>query len=277
LPSAPIDDGRFFTELLYFIESRFNKPEDRLVVVIDGLDEADVPARPAANTLHLPSDLPSRVYLVVTSRPVDDLRLFTTCPQEVSLIDPASVENRGDLGAWLNHALDDPKIEKAVRQAGSKDRLISLLLDKSEGNFMYIRFVVQDIARGKLAASSLDDLPVGLKNYYDQHWRTIQVRSKQDWDRGRLPIISALALAGRPVSAALLAKLTNVSLQQVRAALREWNEFLIPTKIKGINRYRIYHSSFADFLKDKSDAGEIDFAQVEDRLADSGLDSWLTK
>jgi hypothetical protein len=47
---------------------------------------------------------------------------------------------------------------------------VQALADKSENNFMYIRYVLPELARGAYAGIDLRQLPVGLKGYYRDHW-----------------------------------------------------------------------------------------------------------
>jgi hypothetical protein len=60
-----------------------------------------------------------------------------------------------------------------------------------------------------------------------------------------------LAIVRGPIGARLIADVLRVRVSEVRAVLDEWQEFLQPETLDGVPCYRLYHSSFQDFLLSK--------------------------
>ena len=85
LPRRASRNGQFMNELLR--EAAQMQPESEpLVVAIDALDEVDTTGLPpGANVLYLPPVLPAGVYFVVTTKPVEHLRLQVSRLQILSL------------------------------------------------------------------------------------------------------------------------------------------------------------------------------------------------
>jgi hypothetical protein len=89
------------------------KPGEKIVLVVDGLDEAGTPAN--QNVLGLPRALPAGVYLIVSQRPVD-VTLFVEGPPDPHF-EPLMAEdenNLADMRAFLEKALTWPGIQKAL-------------------------------------------------------------------------------------------------------------------------------------------------------------------
>lgn len=77
------------------------------------------------------------------------------------------------------------------------------LVDVSEGNFMYLTFVLADIAALVPSSTAIDRLPKGLPAYYAQFWRrTKDTQSEEwsDWDTLYRPTIERLAVAAEAVT-----------------------------------------------------------------------------
>src|SRR3972149_6561612 len=74
LPPDAADDGGYLLQCLG--EAAANSKNHPIVVAIDSLDEVDrLGLASAVNTLYLPSSLPQGVYIVATTRPLEDLHL----------------------------------------------------------------------------------------------------------------------------------------------------------------------------------------------------------
>jgi hypothetical protein len=74
------------------------------------------------------------------------------------------------------------------------------MVSASEGNFMYLDFVLADVAPDPQSID-LHDLPQGLHGYYRRMWAAIREASESDWEtwnQVQRPVISKLAVAGEP-------------------------------------------------------------------------------
>ena len=98
-----------------------------------------------------------------------------------------------------------------------------ILLAKSEGNFMYLRHVLPAIEAGTYLHGGDDELPQGLTDYYERHWRQMREIDEAAWVRAHQRVLPILAMARQPVSAAQISFWTGLERSHVLAVLRAWH------------------------------------------------------
>jgi len=273
LPPSVGEDGGFLSELLAeAADVAASRSELPLVIVVDALDEASVSTdSPGANRLYLPSTLPPGVFVVVTTREQDDIRLRVDHQSEIWIreSDPANTE---DVQQYISAFLDRSGEQMSRRVSEwnvTAEELTAEVTRSSEGNFMYLVHVLPDLASGKLDLRSDRTaeplLPQGLRGYYEQHWRTMKSSDEAEFSSRQRPVLCFLATALEPVSMGQLSEWTGLAPGAVRGVIRRWREFLNeepgtpPT-------YRIYHRSFGEFLD-----AEEDLDWYRDQITDSAL------
>jgi hypothetical protein len=77
------------------------------------------------------------------------------------------------------------------------------------------------------------------------------------------PIVCILGVAQEPVTIQQIAAWTKLSQGQVKSDIQLWREFLEEEQAEGQQRYRIYHASFQDFLKE-----QVDLVRYDAMIAD---------
>lgn len=232
-----------------------------LVIVVDALDEAEPPPQSGGNRLALPRALPDHTYIVLTSRPEVDLQIQVDARRDLEFHDDDD-RNLADIREYVRGELDAYAEEfrpllQSWRLAGPE--VAERLANRSEGNFMYVVHVLDDMRRGLLGPGvihGLDELPVGLRAYYEAHLRIL----RQRWPARLVPRfdlgIRCLAVMKEPVSAATLAHLTpeNIDTAFAKVVIRQWRQFLNTTRVVSGGgrppelRYFVYHQSFREFL-----------------------------
>lgn len=235
------------------------KEGDRLVIVVDALDEVEEDFK-ASNILNLPTTLPEKVYFLLTRRPYtsSQKRLFVSvATEELSLSNDADDKiakmNRDDVKEYIRLFLKDPEYRETLgqwienRQISEED-FVELLAEKSENNFMYLRYVLPAIAQGDYNDLSLKDLPEGLIQYYEQHWVRMGMAGES---RENATILFVLVKAGKAISCESIAEAIGRDENEVLEVLEEWWGFLKKTLLEAEECYAIYHQSFADFLEQK--------------------------
>ncbi|MCS6964817.1 MAG: ATP-binding protein, partial [Thermoflexus sp.] len=252
------DYSAFLERLLHMAANRLTARE-RLVIVVDALDEAGV--GPNGNALGLPKSLPKGVYLILSQRPVSvPLRVD---PHLVRAdLQAGDRHNLEDIEAYLRGVARDPAISEQLRARNcAEEDFIRILREKSAGNWMYLRYVVAEILRRKRHPLDLEQLPMGLTGYYAEYWR--RWRQKPEWDMAYAPLLSVLAAAREPVPLETLARWAGLKADYSlkRLLTESWSPFLYQTK--GL-RYRLYHASLRDFL-----SGEVALENLTP--ADRGL------
>jgi len=232
---------------------------ERLVIAIDALDEVEQEA--GENLLHLPTTLPDRVYFLLTRRPYNlgKKRLSVSPGVPVKELDLRGNKyvnsNQDDIKEYIRFVLNtDSDYKDRLRnwiqtRSIADTTFVEQVANKSENNFMYLRYVLPAIAKGDYNDLSLKELPDGLQEYYQNHW----VRMGMEAKPGQLReiILYILLEIGTPIPCEMIAGIAGVHKSDAARVLDEWVEYLKKQDVEGETCYTIYHASFLDFLKSK--------------------------
>jgi len=251
---------------------------ERLVIAIDALDEVEQEA--GENLLHLPTTLPDRVYFLLTRRPYHlGRKRLSVSPgvpvKELDLRDNKYVNsNQDDIKEYIRFVLNTDsdykdRLRNWIQTRSIPDTtFVEQMADKSENNFMYLRYVLPAIAKGDYNDLSLKQLPDGLQEYYQNHWVRMGLEAKP----GQLMeiVLYILLEIGTPIDCEMIAGIAKEDECDVEAVLDEWVEYLKKQKVDGYICYGIYHASFLDFLKAKRemDSKRKLFRKVNLRIAE---------
>jgi len=260
LPPEAGESAQFLISLLDQIAERLPRGE-RAFFLVDALDEAESGAHSAgANLLYLPPLLPRGVFALVTARR-GEIPLRAESIEWFDL-DASSAENREDVREYLERAARRPGIAGYLsRRALSVEAFVAELLTKSEGNFMYLRYVLPELEteRGALHEGEIGELPQGLANYYDDLWRRMKAADETAWYEAQLPVLAALTVAREPLPFEVIGELAGLSdRHRLRRVLEGWASFLSAVRPPdgGKLRYRLYHASFHDFVSAKDQVAD---------------------
>lgn len=242
------------------VKARQKLGDNPLVVVVDALDEVeDEPG--ANNVLNLPKHLEEGIYFFLTRRPPTSKEkpfVVEVPTGELNLSDEADAEikkmNRDDIKAYIRLFLEEDPEHKDKLQEWINTRQIDAdgfveeLTQKSEYNFMYLRYVLPAIAKGDYRDYGIKELPEGLLQYYEQHWQRMGMDGE---NRENAVLLAVLAKAAKAISCEFTAQVTGRDENDVLEVLQEWRGFLKTTSRTTEKCYLIYHQSFADFLQQK--------------------------
>lgn len=276
LPPEATRDSRFLNGLLEKVSTRLD-PNGRAVILVDALDESDRTTLSAgANTLYLPTILPPGVFFVVTTRrEAQPLRI--DCELQTLDIEQDSEGNLADVREYVASKLPLTGIRTYIVDQGLNDgSFVEHLVEKSQGNFIYLRYVLPEIEGGAYKDRELGDLPVGLQNYYQDHWLRMSTRDLDDWRKNQLPVIVALTIVKEPISIESIQRFSGVDERwRIRKVLSEWEPLLYTASAQANQdqvekRYRLYHASFQDFVAAKDEVAD-GRADRKDRI-DEGVD-----
>lgn len=254
LPSEATRDAGFLKKLLNEVSDKL-KPNEKAVILIDALDEVDGMPR-GVNTLYLPMALPHGVFIIATTRNVT-LTLRIECEQEVLDIEQNSDGNIADIRFYIEQALKRQGIKNYINEQGvNHEQFTNHLISKSQGNFMYLRYVLPEIEKGVYKDLNLDSLPLGLKGYYEDHWQRMRGENEDDWFNYKLPVIMALVTTKEPISIDLIVDHSEIKNKaRIRSVLKDWQQFLHEDSVEYESTlkkvYRFYHASFHDFIGEK--------------------------
>ena len=270
LPGRPGEDTSFLERLLR--EAVAGRKGAPMFIVVDALDEADE-APPGSNPLLLPPELPEPVYVVVTRRSGRDLITLPNTPTERYTIRRDDPQQGDDIEAYLTtEATRNKRIARALAEAEPPvpaEVFVERLKNASDGNFMYVSYLITDIAARQPGENplALDDLPKGLPGYYEQFWSRMEAVVGEDWavwDGLYRPTIERLGVAGEAVTPDWISAQIGRPAKEIRErALQRWERLLSHERRNGQETWRVVHRSFADFLAGKVDlrAAHIAVAQ----------------
>ena len=122
------------------------------------------------------------------------------------------------------------------------------LLEKSQGNFMYLRYVLPAIEAGKLGRGGAGKLPKGLEDYYRSHWAQMKEEVGGNFKETHERVICVLAVMTEFVSLDEVSDWTKIGRSNVWHIVQAWEPFLLESASNGEHLYRLYHVSFAEFL-----------------------------
>ncbi|MEM7589958.1 MAG: hypothetical protein AAF383_00280 [Cyanobacteria bacterium P01_A01_bin.83] len=269
LPADATRDGNFLGHLLNEVSNRLGE-EEKVVIAVDALDEVDLASQDAgANILYLPAYLPDGVYFLLTRRRVT-LPFVVHTPQKLFNLMEYFEESRQDVEEYIRGATRREKLLVWIEtQKLTTEEFTEQLADKSENNFMYLRYVVPQIEKGFYQDLSIESLPTGLQGYYEDHWVRMGMKAKP-LPRTKLKIVYILGEIRQPVSSRLISEYASEEQLTVQEAIEEWEQFLHEQPMDNQTCYSIYHASFQDFLhrKDIVQAAGVDVKDINGMIAD---------
>lgn len=257
LPLHPdnTSNGNFLSLLLNEISPQLGG--EKLVIVVDALDEADLKTQSAgANVLYLPESLPEGVYFILSKRP-ENLPLVLSTPQKLFDLMVYPDQSLEDVRLFVRRRAEREKVRGWIDAKGATvPQFVELVARKSENNFMYLKYVLDDIEEGKYDDVNLESLPQGLMPYYYFHWRRMGM-NVEPLPVTKLKVVYFLTETRRPVSCEMLAKLSGEDSLTVQDILNKWGQFLRVEPTEGKPVYSIYHASFHDFLHRQDTVREV--------------------
>jgi len=242
------------------------QPLEQVRIIVDALDESPDVAR----TLPSGDELPRNVALVITSRPGDHLDRFFAASGAVDVmrIDLSTREfasySVADAEHYVLKCLTEPPMAASVAAAPPLAQPIEDhardIAELSQGNFLYLYHLLDGLrkemqqGRFELWASPSGALPHGLDGIY-RYFVTERLRASgrtkrgvREWVQNYVPVLGLLAVARAPLTSSQLAEFSGIDRKIVDHILGEVGMFIETVDLAGDMGYRIFHSSFSDFL-----------------------------
>ncbi|MEG4490725.1 ATP-binding protein [Microcoleus sp. D3_18_C4] len=248
LPENATANGNFLGRLLGEVSATLGGK--KLIFVVDALDEVDLSLQSSgSNVLYLPDVLPDNVYFIVSKRP-ESLLLPTTKNDRVFDLMQYDAESLEDTKAYIaKRTSNSASIQNWIASHDlSLEQFVGAVAQKSQNNFMYLRYVLNDIETGEYMDVSLEDLPRELTGYYRKHWAQMMGREDDPLLEMKVKIIYVISKAREAVSRGWIAKSVGETDFKVQQVLKKWDSFLRQQQVSGESRYSIYHNSFREFL-----------------------------
>ena len=250
--------------------------KERLVIVVDALDEVDESCR--KKILNSPGYLPNNVYLIMTQRRGTESNFPPGLPlYKLDLTnDKYQQKSREDVREYVGRAAATQQVSQwMINRAVTVEVFIETLVVKSENNFMYLFYVLGDIKNNRYEDLSIENLPRGLENYYKWHWDRMGMNA-QPLPVIKINIIYIISVSKQAVSRQWIANKLKESELTVQMVLKEWSQFLRDSRLYSPPRYSFYHLSFQDFLyrNDIIQAAGVDLKKLTGLIVDNYLEDF---
>ena len=180
------------------LTENFPDPGRAVVVLIDALDEATYKGN---NEIVLflsrcADKTPTWLRFLVTSRPEQEI---TSSLQTLSpyLLNTDTEANRNDISEYLKNQLPDITAEQTDR-----------ILERSEGIFLYVKHVCNEIKGKRLSLYRIDEFPKGLGDVYKQFFENRIPADRLDYYRQEIrPLLCAVLASFEPLTLGHLMRL----------------------------------------------------------------------
>jgi len=277
-PHDPYEDDTFLSILLNHASEKLGE-KDKLLIIVDALDEVDLTKQASfSNILYLPKILSRKTYFIVSRRPFsrNDERLFvgncskTECDLRKNI--EAGIEDIKEyIVRFINgkNSVGHEYAKQLKEWINSQNNLTQeefvklIAVDKSENNFMYVQYILPDIAEGKYISLAITELPQGLADYYRQHWLRMEMSNKER-SKDKLKVIYTISKVKTSCSIQSLVSYTQCNREVIILVLDEWYQFFRIDEIGSEECFSIYHQSFNDFLFDQAlELSKIDPTEIK--------------
>ncbi len=210
---------------------------ERLIVVIDGLDEA---AEHGEFLRGLPKEGPDRVHLVYASREQPVVRSEVYDHLDMRLRRERTLPG---LGPDDTRALLYEHVDKYAMQGTWVDTIV----ERSGGNALFLRLLCDALDRGEVAFNDVSAVPASMNALYDG----ILVRVAAT--RGASSLLALLATARAYLSEPLLAELLALempgfTLDEARAAVAACAEVLMDDPATPQKDWQLFHESLREYF-----------------------------
>ncbi|MEA2972166.1 MAG: hypothetical protein QOG82_624 [Actinomycetota bacterium] len=238
-------------------------PDQTFAILVDGVDEAFVGPEPTVVSLLARSgSLPANVRFLVTSRYERSLvtQLQDGFGGDVRHLDLSS----GD-GAARNE--EDVRLFVRARLAtvdpAASDAVVEQLAQQAAGNFLFIDFLLDELAKGTRTLTDTAELPTGLFDLYRQYLQRIvpgfaERERGPEWGDHYQPLLGSISVALPAAPADHLLRWLEWDDDDLSRFLQtveqvtEWEPAADAAVGEGgaggAGGWRLYHRSLADFL-----------------------------
>ena len=181
--------GCFEQAILSPLRRLKNKPKENWYIVIDALDECLTQSETGHSIVYLLNNklprFPSWVKLVMTSRNESSVSINSNSVMKL-IIDPDDIRNIEDIELFLSSRLlqDGPLINQIKFWFGDDSikntaRLISALLSKSQGNFLFVKEMLHHWETSRAEKRDPYGLPETLGDLYQSFFERLYSRKEQ--------------------------------------------------------------------------------------------------
>lgn len=254
----------------------FNQP---ITILVDSLDEALTHNGQLAivDLLSKLQGIPDQVRFLLTSRPQPEiLERFESDAYIYNLTTGEGlIHSSKDISQYVSKILNQqPTLQQKLTSELTTDVLIAKITQNSEGNFLYVSYLLQMLLSQHEAIneSILVELPIGLAGIYRNFLQRLVQGDKQTWRKDYAPVLGVLAVAQAALTREQLASFVQIKKSKVLEVLETLRQFLDTDESLPASQrtYAMYHRSLADWLldEDKAEGYWCDPVEQHERIID---------
>lgn len=285
LPPNATKNGMFLNQLLSEVQP--STPNENLVIAIDALDEVigvTNQKNSLINILYLPSDLPDGVYFIMTRRRIKQT-LSVNVPKSILDLMQYTEQNLEDARLFVRQEVTKKDEEGNLEREGlsewieqknlTVEAFVNQLTQQSEGNFIYLVFVLNSIEYGFFKEASLLTLPKNLNDYYDSLCQRVGMFSGL-LQHTKAQIVYILSETDNPIPFEAIVKIIqDTKVQHAESIVYDvfeiWIQVLREQELYGDYFYSPYHHTYRDFLRDQKivQKAGISIQGIKELIADT--------
>jgi hypothetical protein len=173
------------------------------------------------------------------------LREFNS--QMVHKLEETSEQSLADIRRYVQRRVEQSPLQSQVDRAElSFQDFVNELTQRSTGNFLYTKLVLDELKTGHYSIDNLSALPKNLKEIYQDFFAQFP---EDKWEKEYKPILKVIATSSEPVTEDQLNQLTGIRPSQLRQVLRVLQQVLdVVNDTVGNETYTIFHRSLQDYL-----------------------------
>ena len=250
---------------------RITPPEDGVrCILVDALDEA-LMLKDGPTIVDVLADrlerLPSWLRIVATTRREPDVLKKIERLRATPLY-AQDQRNIADAMAYLSSRFQEEPFVTLARESGlSLSKVIEVLLDRSNGNFLYLHYALEGLALGNYHLDRPEEFPPGLPGFYEKAFRHRFV-SEQEYTPAAA-VLAAVLAAHEPLDIDLLQAASGLTTRRDLSKILKKLAVYLPERN---GTYSFFHRSLAEWLRDSRNNEDycIEPVQGDRKLAEIG-------
>lgn len=218
LGNIPQDESKL-QDLFNYLLKKSPSPK-KLVIILDGLDEAD--DWPDLSYI-VPPILPEGIFFVVSMRDseideIEYLKERLRCANHL-LLPPLSAN---DIVDWIQSSEND-----TLKSLIKDEKFIATVIEKTEGFPLYLHYLIDEIIHSPIekCASILEQCPSGFSSYVHKQFRNLVNEKNVGNDRKFQELFALLSIAHSTLSENDVIEVTGITkwdLQKLPWSLKRW-------------------------------------------------------
>lgn len=237
------------------IEALFSSGFDKSVIIlVDALDETILYSGKVGivSLLAQAENLSERIRFILTSRRDERVEKEFLDAEGLFLSgEEYNSRNFEDIEVYVNKRLKhDEKLSSQASELPRKqvNELVTTITSKADGNFQYVGFLLDSMARGQRSLTELEGLPEGLDGLYHDSVGRLTTVAEKNWLRDFAPTLGLLSVAQEDLTFSQIQSFTEQTESTVWSALGDLQQFIEERTIGDEKRFGLFHQSFIDFL-----------------------------